>query len=62
MSFGASQMRIRIGDKEVKDYVSPESYQLVDEGEGQVFAVQDATTALMALRKAGEQCSVVPVI
>lgn len=50
MSLGSKYMRIGLGDKEVKNYMSPNVYQLVD-GEGDTFDTARGATILAQLKK-----------
>lgn len=50
MSLGSKYMRIGLGDKEVKNYISPNVYQLVD-GEGDTFDAVRGATILAQLKK-----------
>lgn len=61
MSIGATHIRIGLGDKEVKNYISPNEYQLVEDGAGEVFGVARGCTVLIELRKAsGENFLIIP--
>lgn len=61
MSIGAPYFRIGLGDKEVKNYMSPNVYQLVD-GEGDTFDAARGATILAQLKKqTGEDFFVIPV-
>lgn len=61
MSIGAPYFRIGLGDKEVKNYMSPNVYQLVD-GEGDTFDAARGATILAQLKKqTGEDFFAIPV-
>lgn len=61
MSIGTPYFRIGLGDKEVKNYMSPNVYQLVD-GEGDTFDAARGATILAQLKKqTGEDFFVIPV-
>lgn len=60
MSLGSKYMRIGLGDKEVKNYISPNVYQLVD-GEGDVFLSSAGITTLVALQKQDSAFFAIPV-
>lgn len=60
MSLGSKYMRIGLGDKEVKNYMSPNAYQLVD-GEGDVFLSSTGVSTLVALQKQDSAFFAIPV-
>ena len=60
MSLGSKYMRIGLGDKEVKNYMSPNVYQLAD-GEGDVFLSSTGVSTLLALQKQDSAFFAIPV-
>ena len=62
MSIGAPYLRIGIGDKEIKNYMSINVYQLVESGEGDVFTSQEGSGIIAKLRsQTGDPFFAIPV-
>lgn len=60
MSIGTPYIRIGIGDKEIKNYMSPNVYQLT-EGVGDTFLVSRGSTVLAQLKKQDSAFFAIPV-
>ena len=60
MSIGTPYIRIGIVDKEVKNYMSPNVYQLVD-GVGDTFDTARGATILAQLKKQDDTFFAIPV-